>query len=143
MESIDLLSLTVTDNPSLLDLALISDNVIQSGRSSNPNGGAMPLACLIREQDLLVAGGIGRTEFGRLFINYLWVAEPLRCKGLATKILATMEREARLRGCHDALIETLIDSVAAFYQRLGYECIAVLPDFCGPVTRHTLRKNLS
>lgn len=133
---------SITNTPSAEEVKLIADNVIQFGRASNPNGGAMPIVCLVHDRGELVAGGTGRTEFGRLFVNYLWVAEPLRCRGLATQILANLEREAQTRGCHDALIETLLDPVAAFYQRLGYRCIASLADYSGPVTRYTLVKTL-
>ena len=60
------------------DLAVLSEGVTQFGRSQAIGGNARSIACLLREDRHVVAGGSGRTEFCRLFINYLWVTESLR-----------------------------------------------------------------
>jgi hypothetical protein len=57
-------------------------------------------------------------------------------------VLAQMEREAHARGCRDALIETLDDLTAQWYQRLGYAPAAVIA-CVGPFRRHTLLKRLA
>jgi len=133
----------IADDASAVDLAVISEGVLQHGRAiaARVGGDARPLACLVTEGETLVAGATGRTEFGRLFVSYLWVAPPLRGRGLGTEILARVEEEASQRGCTDALIETLNDRNALLYQRLGYRTIAVV-DYLGPFRRHTLLKPL-
>lgn len=122
------------------DLQLISDAVFSHIRSQALPANPHPIACLVREGDRLIAGGSGRTEYQRLFVNFLWVAEEYRGQGMARRILQKLESEAGRRGCHDAMIETLDDSVAHLYVRFGYHLVARLPHFLGPFTRHTLLK---
>ena len=124
------------------DLRVISEGVISHGRAQAWDGQAEPISCLVREGSRVVAGGSGRTEYGRLFVNYLWVSVELRRQGLGRRILGVLESEAVRRGCRDALIETLDDGVAALYGRLGYSSLAVVPGYVGRFNRHTLVKPL-
>lgn len=126
------------------DLRAVSDGVIQHGQnlSRGHGGNADPIACTLMDDETLVGGVTGRTEFGRLFINYLWVDAPWRGKGIGTELLHRLEALALEHGCHEALIETLDDSVAHWYKRCGYRLVAHLPQYCGPWNRHTLLKDL-
>ncbi len=127
-------------NASSPDLVVVSEGVFSHGRSLAVGGNATPLACLVRDADVVVAGGSGRTEFKRLFINCLWVALPLRGQGIGSNVLATLEAEAVSRGCKDALIETLSDEAATMYSRRGYEVVATVPNYVGKFTRYILVK---
>ena len=124
------------------DLQVIAEGVFSHGRAQARDGNAEPIACLVRDGPRVVAGGTGRTEYRRLFVSYLWVAEDLRRQGLARRILQALEFEAVHRGCGDALIETLDDGVAALYGRLGYRSVAVVSGYVGPFNRHILVKSL-
>ena len=124
------------------DLQVIAEGVFSHGRAQARDGNAEPLACLVRDGPRVVAGGTGRTEYRRLFVSHLWVAEDLRRQGLARRILQALESEAVHRGCSDALIETLDDGVAALYGRLGYRSVAVVSGYVGPFNRHILDKPL-
>jgi len=126
------------------DLRAVSDGVIQHGQnlSRGRGGSADPIACTLMEEDDLVGGVTGRTEFRRLFINYLWVDASWRSQGIGTELLHRLEALALEHGCCDALIETLDDSVAHWYRRCGYRLVAHLPQYCGPWNRHTLLKDL-
>ena len=98
------------------------------------------MACTVREDDALIAGGIGRTEFSRLFISLVWVAESKRGQGLGTEVLVRMEIEAQARGCKDSIIETLNDRIAGLYARLGYQTEAIVSGYVGPFNRHIMLK---
>jgi hypothetical protein len=54
--------------------------------------------------------------------------------------LKELESEAARRGCHDSIIETLDDEVAAVYERLGYRSVARLPHYVGRFNRHIMLK---
>jgi len=125
------------------DLAVLSEGVTQFGRSQAIGGNARPIACLLREDRHVVAGGSGRTEFYRLFINYLWVTESLRSRGLGSQVLARLELAAIERGCKDALVETLSDRTANLYARLGYRPVATIPSYVGSFTKHVLVKPIA
>ena len=121
----------------------ISEGVFSFGRSFAKGGQASPLACTVRENGTLIAGGVGRTEYSRLFVSSLWVVEPKRGKGLGTEVLERMEAEARARDCNDSLIETLNDRVASLYARLGYHTEAIVNGYVGPFNRHIMVKRFS
>lgn len=122
------------------DLAVVSTGVLAHGRRQAHDGDAKPINCLVRDGGLVVAGGLGRTEYLRLFILHLWVAEHLRRQGIASRILRELEAEAARRGCRDALIETMDDEVAALYLRLGYRLLAHVPNYVGRFNRHIMLK---
>ena len=122
------------------DVATVVNGVFAHGRSQAKDGDAEPISCLVRDKTLVVAGGSGRTEYHRLFVNHLWVAEELRGQGIGSRILLLLESEAARRGCRDALIETLDDSVARFYDRLGYKQIAFVASYVGHFNRHIMLK---
>lgn len=124
-------------------LKAISAGVIQHGRAlSEARGGhAGSIACVVMEDDVLIGGATGRTEFQRLFVNYLWVDAQWRGNGLGAQALHKLEALAIERRCLDAMIETLDDDNAKWYARCGYETVEMLPKYCGLWTRHTLLKS--
>lgn len=122
------------------DLDAIREGVILHGRQETQGSDARDIACGLYEDGVLIAGVWGRTEFQRLYINYLWVAAERRGEGLGGELLRQVEAQALKRGCVDALIETLLDEAAAVFEHLGYACIAHLHDYVPGFTRHTLLK---
>lgn len=122
------------------DLARIGDGVTAYGRALAAGGQATPISCGLYDGDRLIAGAAGRTEFRRLFVNYLWVDEDLRGQGLGTEVLRRIEAQALKRGCVDALIETLSDRHAELYERLGYAMMAHVHDYVPGFTRYILIK---
>lgn len=122
------------------DLDAIRDGVILHGRQQTQGSDARDIACALYEGGELIAGASGRTEFQRLYVNYLWVQAERRGQGIGGQVLRQLEAQALKRGCVDALIETLQDETAALYEHLGYACVAHLHDYVPGFTRHTLLK---
>jgi GNAT superfamily N-acetyltransferase len=122
------------------DLQAIREAVQLHGRQQTQGSDAQPIACALYQDGELIAGAWGRTEFQRLYVDYLWVQEAHRGQGLGGDCLRQIEAQALRRGCVDALIETLLDEVAELYEQLGYACIAHVHDFVPGFTRHTLLK---
>jgi GNAT superfamily N-acetyltransferase len=128
--------------PSNYDEELVRGGVLEYGRRLAADGGTQHLACFVRAGNDLIGGGIGRTEYNRLFISSVWVAERFRGEGIGSEIITRMEFAARDRGCYDALIETLIDSNVRLYERLGYTSIAIVPKYVGDFSRYIMLKVL-
>jgi len=122
------------------DLEAIREGVVLHGRQQTQGSDARDICCGLYEGGRLIAGAMGRTEFQRLYLNYLWVAAERRGEGLGGELLRQIEAQALQRGCVDALVETLLDEVAEIYEHLGYACIAHLHDYVPGFTRHTLLK---
>jgi GNAT superfamily N-acetyltransferase len=76
----------------------------------------------------LVAGLLGGTYWNWLHIDFLWVHESLRKKGIGAELLNAAETEARERGCGHAHVETHDFQSPAFYLKHGYEVFANLDD---------------
>jgi GNAT superfamily N-acetyltransferase len=135
-----MLSWEVSSSPCEAEVTCIADGVLTHGRALAAGGNPLPIACLVRDHNGLVAGGAGRTEFKRLFVSSVWVMEKLRGQGIGTEIIRRLETRARETGCTSALIETLNDRVALLYQRVGYTSVATVPNFVGVFTRHIMVK---
>lgn len=100
------------------------------------------LAVLIHDDGALVAGLSGYTAWGWLYVQWLWVDETRRGRGLAGSLLARAEAEAQGRGCANAHIDTFNPGALRAYQRYGYRVFGELPDFVAGRTRWFLAKSL-
>jgi GNAT superfamily N-acetyltransferase len=80
--------------------------------------------------DAGVIGGLwGRTLFGWLHVNVLFVPEPLRRRGLGTDLMLRAETEARARGCVGSMVDTFSFQARPFYERLGYRVFGTVEDY--------------
>ena len=102
----------------------------------------MGLDVYVRDPDgRVVAGLIGGFVFDRLYIYALWVTQNLRGLGVGTRVLKAAEDAAVERGCRVAFLDTLTFQAPAFYEKLGYERIAVV-DFQPGVQKIYFQKRL-
>lgn len=91
-----------------------------------------------------VIGGLwGRTAFGWLFTELLFVPESLRGQGVGRSLMLQAEREALARGCHSAWLDTFAFQAREFYERLGYTCFGELPDYPEGFSRFFMKKKIS
>ena len=133
----------LTGAPSPEELAAITDALSAFNTGDVGPAGRRPLAILIRDTDGKVTGGLsGFTAWGWLFTQMLYIPETLRGAGLAGKLLAEAEEEARARGCGGAWIDTFSPQALSAYLRQGYEVFGELEDFPQGRTRSFLRKRL-
>jgi GNAT superfamily N-acetyltransferase len=79
------------------------------------------LGVFVRDaEDDIVAGLAAHTYAGWLFVENLWVQDPLRRCGLGSELLARAEERARERGCHSAWLDTWSFQAPEFYPKFGY-----------------------
>jgi GNAT superfamily N-acetyltransferase len=91
----------------------------------------------------IVRGGFwGCTNFGWLHIQMLVVPASWRGQGLGSQLVRAAEAEARTRGCRGARVDRFSFQAAGFYEKLGYMCFGVLPDFPPGYSQHYLYKHL-
>jgi GNAT superfamily N-acetyltransferase len=135
----------VTDAPDpgaydvLLD-GLVANNVARAGPHN-----MRPLAVLVpRAEDGTVLGGLwGRTSWGWLFIELLFLPEALRGAGLGSEILRRAEEEASRRGCAGVWLDTFSIRARKFYERHGYAVFGTLGAYPQGHSRYFLRKELA
>ena len=94
------------------------------------------------EKGEIIAGLLGGTYWGWLYIDILWVAEAHRKQGLGSKLLAEAEKQALQRGCHHAHVDSMSWQAPDFYKKHGYETIGILPDIPEGNQKHLLMKKL-
>jgi GNAT superfamily N-acetyltransferase len=79
------------------------------------------LSCFLRDDDgEMYAGLDGFTWGGYAMIEWLWVAEPQRGRGLGRRMVLAAEREAAARGCAVVRVNTHTFQAPEFYLSLGY-----------------------
>jgi GNAT superfamily N-acetyltransferase len=77
-----------------------------------------------------VLGGVVGTIWGQCVeIYYLWVHPSHRGHGYGSRLLQTLEQEARAQQCHTAVLDTYSFQAPDFYQRLGYEIFGVIDGY--------------
>ena len=94
------------------------------------------------ESERKLAGLTGETFGNWLCINYLFVAENLRNKGIGTKIVLSAENEARKRNCKYVFVDTFSFQAPKFYEKLGYKEVFSLNEYPYTGKRHYYIKKL-
>ena len=94
------------------------------------------------ENGAVVAGILGGTYWGWMYVDVLWVKEEFRRKGIASRLLSSAEAEAVRRGCHHVHLDTMSWQAPEFYKKSGYEVIGILPDIPSGRQKYLLMKKL-
>ena len=90
----------------------------------------------------LIAGLLGGTYWGWMYVDILWVHEKHRGRGIGSGLLREAEEEALRRGCHHVHLDTMSWQAPEFYQKHGYEVIGILPDLPKGNQKYLLMKAL-
>ena len=95
------------------------------------------------EKDEIVGGVVAWMRPGELlYIETLWISEPMRKKGYGKKLLLSAEAEGKKHGCTHSQLETLTFQAEPFYQKLGYKRIGIVRKHYGEHDSIFMRKNL-
>lgn len=111
----------VTDVIDEAELKAIEDGLNQFNDDHVGYGDRQPLAVYVRDQDSgeFVGGAVGRSSFGLLFLDLLFLPKTVRGKGMGAQILQRFEEEGRRRGCKSAVVYTISFQAPEFYVRHG------------------------
>lgn len=111
--------------------------------SRKPEHAPKSLMIYVHDENHKIIGGlIGETKplLGWLKIEYFWLDESVRGKGVGTKII--QQAEAKRQGCHSAEVSTWSFQAPGFYQKMGYRIVGQLEDHPTGVTDYWLAKKL-
>jgi len=136
--------LTVEEAPETKDIEALEKGLNQFNFAITNNDNEQKLAILLRDNNKQVVGGLfGWTYYNWLEVKYLWIKDELRGKGYGSKLVLAAEKEAMLRGCDSAFLDTFSFQAPNFYHKLGYSIFGVLENFPSQHQRYFLKKSLT
>ncbi len=121
----------VTDAPDDASKAAISDGLGEFNLEQAGYKDSKPLAVLIKDPAGRTIGGmLGRTSYGLLLVDLVFVPMSMRGRDLGSRMLAAMEAEGRRRGCRSGVLYTLSFQAPGFYEKHGWREFGRVP--CDP-----------
>ena len=132
----------IPTNPTPDEVQFLEDRIYEFNASATSITNGDLLAFLMREHDRIVAGICGNTWGGTCELRQFWVHESQRHRGLGTKLFEAAEQEARRRGCTQIVLMTFSFQAPAFYERHGFEVIAVIDNHPHGHQNFLMRKRL-
>ena len=130
-------------NPSKREIDFVRESLTQFNNEAVGVDGHTPLNIVEYDNEgNIIAGILGGTYWGWMYVDILWVKESHRNKGIGTKLLLEAEKEASLRGCHHSHLDTMSWQAPEFYQKHGYDVVGILPDIPSGKQKYLLMKAL-
>lgn len=131
------------DRPDDAIWTAIGGGISQYNREKGGEDHAQVYCFILYGPDEEVAGGVICEQYWQwLYVNLMWIREPLRGQGYGAQLLNLAEEEARRRGAKHAYLDTFSFQAPAFYRRYGYQVFGELPNFPAGHTRYFLMKDL-
>ncbi|QMT60331.1 N-acetyltransferase [Legionella sp. PC997] len=122
---------------------IINENLKKYNESIIGKYEAKPFIIYVQNDSSEICGGIKGDVFGPLCrVFTVWVHEEYRRKGLGRDLFATLETFAKENNCTMIQLDTAEFQAKGFYEKLGYQVIATLPDNFIGYTSYILRKKL-
>jgi GNAT superfamily N-acetyltransferase len=122
--------ITMTDDPSRSDRAFLDERIYEYNiAATNIYDGRMMHFAIRDERDAMIAGLSGWTWGGCAAVEFLWVREDWRGKGLGTQLLVAAEKEAMECGCVQIVLDTHSFQAPEFYTKHGYEIYGVVDGY--------------
>jgi GNAT superfamily N-acetyltransferase len=114
-------------------------NVAQIGPAND-----QPLELVVRDASgAVIAGLLGITKWGWLYVDKLWVSEAQRGRGLGSRLLERAEDIARARQCAGTYLSTFEHQARPFYEQRGYELFGTLDGFPAATRQYYLCKRFA
>jgi ribosomal protein S18 acetylase RimI-like enzyme len=140
----DIGHLTVETDPTDADVRFLEDRLYEYNVQQTGVDDGQWLALFLRDDHgTIQAGCKGWTWCGSCYIQTVWVHPDLRGQDVGTHLLQAAEQEARARGCRQIVLGSFSFQAPGFYQKLGFEVVAVLEDHPRGHRQYYLRKRLT
>jgi len=126
-----------------LDSAPIEQGLYEFNMDATGYRDGLDLGFVVEEAGEVVAAAVGYTWGGICEVKTLWVHPDRRKAGLGSALMTQAVEEARARGCRLMFLTTYDFQAPDFYARLGFECIATIPDKPLGHVEHIMRRTLT
>jgi GNAT superfamily N-acetyltransferase len=124
--------LTVSSSPEPELERILYDGLAEFNKAITGYIDSQPLHVIARltEKGKILGGLTGKTSFGLLFIDLLYVPETLRGHNVGSILLAMAEEEAQRRNCKAGVVYTLNFQAPRFYEQHGWQVFGEIQ--CAP-----------
>ena len=107
---------------------LLDDRLYAFNQDATGYRDGVDLAFQVEGDGEVVAGAFGYTWGGIGEIKTLWVRKDRRRGGLGKALMEAAIAEAKARGCRFLFLSTHSFQAQGFYEKLGFETLATIPD---------------
>lgn len=129
------------------DREFIRSKVIEHNMASLADGIKSPkeqVSFIARNEKGEIIGGVTGTSYWQhMHIDFLWVDEDERGKGIANQLMQQMEDYARSLHCRLLVVETLSFQAPGFYKKQGFQEFGVIEDHPEGHSFHYFKKWLN
>lgn len=137
------LHISFESNPKASDIEILADGIKAYAKEKKALTPWDYFAFFIRDQDNTIMGGCdGNALYGCLYIDQLWVSEPIRHSGWGSKLIHAALDYGKKRGCTFANVDTMDWEALAFYQKLGFTVELERTGFHKNSVSYSLRREL-
>jgi ribosomal protein S18 acetylase RimI-like enzyme len=126
-----------------LDGAAVEERLYEFNMDETGYRDGLDLGFVVEDAGEMVAAAAGYTWGGICEVKTLWVHPERRGSGLGSALMARAIEEARARGCRLMFLSTYDFQAPEFYERLGFERIATIPDKPLGHVEHIMRLKLT
>jgi GNAT superfamily N-acetyltransferase len=130
MTDLQAAALIVETDPDLRGVRLLEDRLYEFNVQATGIDDGKLLGIFLRRRDGGIIGGAYGWSWGdTCCLRYLFVPAELRNKGCGTRLLRTVEQEARRRGCRRIVLETHDFQAPDFYCKFGFEVTGIVEEY--------------
>ena len=123
--------------------AFVVDGVDLHNVAATGHSAYYPVNFILRgDCDEVLGGLLGQIWGLWLHVHFLWVAEPARGTGNATRLMRAAEDYAIERGCVGVYLNTFSFQAPGFYRKLGYQMVSTIEGNPPGHQHHLLTKQL-
>lgn len=106
------------------DVMLVKNALYEFNMSAVSDHNPRVINLFVRDDDNVIYGGLLANCWGKwVHIDFLWLSDTIRHRGLGSSLLSAAETEAREFGCMGAYLETFTFQARPFYEKHGYQVV--------------------
>ncbi len=128
------------------DQTFIREHLIDFNRQKLPEHTDTPygkVTFVVKDEHNHIQGGIAaHYNWGRMQIDFLWINEQLRQKGLGKALLERVENYAKVKGCTLLILDTFSFQAPDFYKKNGFSVFGVIENHPDGHHQYFLQKRI-
>lgn len=103
-----------------------------------------PFAVIARDGAGTVLGGVtGDVQWGMGEVEFVWVDDAWRGRGIGAQLMEAAEQVALAHGCRRIHLDTMSFQAPGFYRKLGFQVAGRIEGYAGGHVRYFLVKDIA